>query len=208
MTTKLKLYNGALRKLAVTPLDSLTEDVKARYVLDECYDEIIGQCLEAGWWDFAMRAARAEYDSSLSHAFGYRNGFDKPSDWVRTYIISLDEYFNTPMLDYEDRNGRWLCDHEEIYVKWISNGSNYGLDLARWPATFTQYVQFALAEECAEPITQSSSKMEEMMKMKVRTLHSAKNIDALNDPVTRFQPKGRLVSSRGSRSSEGRYKAG
>lgn len=212
MTDRLKLYNGALRKIGETRLANLIENVKSRRALDNVYDEVVAGCLEAGWWNFAIRSAKLESTPSAETEFGREFIYDRPDDWVKTYSFCSDEHFYSPILDYQEIGSRWVTDYNEIYVQWVSNGTEYGLDLGRWPQSFITYVQYALAFEICEDITGSSSKMEELFRLRKIAESDAKNSDALNDPVTRFPPAGRLVSSRGNgsglRNREGRYRSG
>lgn len=210
MTDRLKLYNGALRKLGETRLANVTENVKGRRILDECYEDIVGECLEAGYWNFAMRSARFDPTPSEQTAFGVQHIYNKPDDWIRTYSFCSDEQFKHPVLDYQDLGQSWVTDCSPVYIQWTSSEKSYGGDLGRWPQRFVKYVQLSLAVESCEEITGSSSKQAELMQEAMKALKKAQNLDALNDPVTRFPPVGRLVSSRGEDRwrGEGRYKAG
>ena len=208
MTTRLKLYNGALRKLKEERLATLTEDIKARRVLDEVYDEAVQSCLEAGQWNWCMRSARLDPDPSIETEYGYQFVYDKPDDWVRTVSLCSDEHSYVPLLTYQEVGRTWLTDSDPIYLQWISNGVDYGLDLGRWPQSFVKFVQTSLAVEVCEDITGSSNRAEELLKLLKRDEFEAKNMDAMNDPVTKFPPVGRLVNSRGFRTAEGRYRAG
>lgn len=211
MTDRLKLYNGALRRLGQTRLANLTENVKGRRVLDSCYDEVLKLCLEAGWWDFAIRSAKLEPTSSEETQFGPVHVYNKPDDWVRTYAFCSDDYFKDPILDYSTSKNTWITDYNPIYLKWVSNADDYGMDLGSWPQHFTNYVQYYLAVESCEKITGSSSKMDELRQDMKKAMHDAKNFDALNDPVTKFPPEGRLIRARTgglSNRGEGRYQAG
>lgn len=209
MATKLGIYNGALRKLGEPRLSALTDDVKGRHVLDAAWSEILEHCLEQGLWNFATRSVQLENTPSLATEFGYTYVFDKPDDWVRTAAVSLDEFGAIPLLRYEDRTDYWLCDHTLIYVWYISNDDNFGLDLGRWPETFAQYVQYMLAYEICEDVTGSETKKDRLERRMDRARRDAKNKDASNEAVTRFPPTGSLLASRGaSGNREGRYRAG
>ena len=209
MTDKLKLYNGCLRKIGHSRLSALTENVKARRVLDNCYDDVVAECLEQGWWNHSLRSQKMDATTSEETEFGYNKIFNKPSDWVRTYSFCADEYFKVPIINYQDIRDYWLTDHDPVYVQYVSNGDAYGMDLGAWPQNFVKLVQLSLAVEICEDITGSDSKMEMLQKDLKKALADAKRFDALNDPVTRFPPPGRFVSARmGGNRGEGRYQAG
>jgi hypothetical protein len=64
-TTKLSLYNGALRELGSRKLSSLSENRESRRVLDDIWDGgFRDEILESGLWTFAVRSIEIDRDSS------------------------------------------------------------------------------------------------------------------------------------------------
>lgn len=203
MADQLSLYKGALLKLGQPRIVSLTDEGTARRALDDCYAKIVKGCLEAGLWNFAMRFAEATASPSAGTSFGYSHVFDKPDDWLRTAGVWEDGTQKTPLLEYADRVSVWLANREKIYVAWISNHEDYGMDLGRWPESFVDFVEYALAEAVCAEVTGSESKLEKLETGKEKGRRIASNRDAMNEPVTRFPPPGRLVTSRrASRNTE------
>lgn len=196
MTDKLSLYNGALIKIGQPRLAELSDQGKSRRALDFTYDKTVKACLEAGYWNFAMRFAKATASPSASTTYGYQFVFDKPDDWLRTAAVTVDEYGRVPLLDYDDRADFWLADLETIYVRFVSIDEDYGLDLGRWPESFVDYVECCLAVAICEEITGSNTKMADLEKKRDKAWKKASNRDVMNEPVTKFPPTGRLVRSR------------
>lgn len=196
MTDQLSLYNGALVKLGQPRLASLTDESTARRALDFAYAKTVKACLEAGLWNFAMRFASATESPSVDTTLGYRYVFDKPNDWLRTAAITVDAHGKVPLLEYDDRTDYWLADISTIYVRYVSNDEDYGLDLGRWPESFVIYVETALAVATCEELTRSTSKLEKLEKDADKAWKKASNRDVMNEPVTKFPPVGRLVRSR------------
>jgi len=178
MATKLGVYNDALELIGERALSSVSENREPRRVLDGRYDSALNYCLEAGFWNFAMRSVEFTADTVVEPPFGFTYAFEKPPDWIRTAALSDSETFMTPLRHYVD-------------------GATYGLDLTRWPETFTRYVVTHLAAEICERLTQNSSKLEELRRLEKRRLADAKAKDAVNDPVGRV-PTGSWVLSRGA----------
>lgn len=197
MATKLGVYNDALELIGERALSSLTENREPRRVLDGRYDSALNYCLEAGFWNFAMRSVEIAADDAVTPAFGYVYAFEKPDDWLRTAALSDSETFATPLRYYVDEGSYWYSDVTPMYVRYVSNGATYGLDLTRWPETFTRYVVTHLAAEICERLTQNSSKLDELRRLEKRRLADAKAKDAINDPVGRV-PTGSWVLSRGA----------
>ena len=198
MTDRLSLYNGALIKLGEPRLSALTDEGKGRRALDYSFDKTVKLCLEAGFWNFAMRSVQLTTSPSIGSNFGYRYVFDKPGDWLRTAGLTTDAYGRQPLLHYDDRSSYIFADIETIFMKYISIDEDYGLNLGLWPELFADYVECALAYACVEEVTGSNEKMDRLEKRTDQAKKRASNVDAMNEPVTRMTPPGRLVMSRGS----------
>ncbi|MFK0687989.1 hypothetical protein ACFX5Q_07260 [Mesorhizobium sp. IMUNJ 23033] len=200
MTDQLSLYNGALIKLGQPRLAALSDEGKARRALDAEYAKTVKACLEAAFWNFAMRFVQMEATQSATGDFGYRYVFDKPDDWLRTAGVTTDPYGKVPLLDYDDRANWLLADNSVIYLRYVSNDQDYGLDLGLWPQTFVDYVETCLAWATCEEVTGSSDRKDKLEKARDKAKYKASNTDAMNEAVTRYPPPGRLVQSRGSSS--------
>lgn len=194
MTTQLSLYNGALRNIGERRLASLTENVPARYELDAVWaDGFIEDVLEKGLWNFAMRTTRQDYRTEVEPGFGYRRAYLKPDDFVRTAMLSSDEYFNSPLMAYADEQGYWFADIDEIYVAYVSSDSSYGRDYSRWTPSFTRFVEAYLAHRIAPAI--APDERQNAYSLQRKLLIEARSRDAMNEP-TKMLPQGDWVSSR------------
>lgn len=204
-TDRLKIYNGALLICKERSLASLTEIREPRRILDEVWnDGGVRYCLEQGQWHFAMRSARLDYEPSIAPDWGFRRGFTKPTDWVDTSAVCTDPYFKNPLLEYADEKMFWFCDLDQIYVKWVSDDANYGMDLAKWPTSFTDYVKAHFAAQIVGKLTQDEKLIERITHPRTgveavnRT--NAKNRAAMVNPTT-FPSRGRWASARIGRTS-------
>ena len=194
--TQLGLYNEALRLIGERPLALITEDRHPRRVLDAIWDDgIVDACLEQGLWNFAMRAVEIAASTTVTPAFGYTYAFDKPSDWIRTAGVASDEFFNTPLTRYMEEVGFWFADVDPLYVRYVSNDSNYGTNLDRWPQSFTKYVAAAIAADAAPTITQDEKKIDRIIKIMLMRRVEARSKDAMND-ASAFLPQGSWSSAR------------
>jgi len=194
MATQLSLYNGALRIVKERKLASLAEDRQSRRLLDDAWDDgqtggAVKYCLERGQWTFARRALMIDYAPSVEPSFGYRYGFDHPSDMVKVCAICSDEYMATPVLQYVDEGDYWYCDLQRIYVSYVSNGLKYGLNMGRWPETFVNLVESQLAREIAPSLTASDSAIKMADYAFQQAIKEASSSDAMRQP-TRFAPEG------------------
>lgn len=196
MTTQLALYNGALLHLGERRLSSLSDETEARRSLDDVWDGGAYRqfLLEQGLWNFAIRTVELTYSPSITPSFGYRYGFDLPSDWVRTAGISGDEYFRNP-LEYAPEQQYIFSDYETIYLRYVSNDTEYGYDMTAWPSSFTEWVKAHLAARIAKRVTGSAAETERMLKIEGRLLIEARSKDAMNDAIS-YPPSGSWARSR------------
>lgn len=198
---KLRVYNEALRILGSRRLASLTEDREPRRVLDDAYGpagEGVVSCLEAGDWNFATRTREAVYDPGIEPSFGFRRAFAQPDDLVRLTTLSLDGHFASPLTarHYTDEGGYWLADHDTLYVRYVSDDGDYGLDSSKWSMAFRKYLSGFLAFECCERITNSTQHLQKAKRIMEEARAHAKSRDAMDEGV-KFMPAGTWVSSRG-----------
>lgn len=196
-TSRLKIYNGALLICEERPLVALSDDVEARYALDEVWnDGGVRFCLEQAQWKFAMRAAKMTYDPTISPDWGYRHGVAKPTDWIATSAVCQDEYFRVPLLQYSDEVGYWFFDLDDIYVKFVSDGATYGGDLSKWTSTFTEFVKGYFATRVISRLTGGNEdRIARVAKIADKSRFEAKNRDAMAGPTT-FPARGRWLSAR------------
>lgn len=199
MTTKLSIYQGACAVIGARKIASLTEDRLTRRELDGVFSRGgIRTCLKQGQWNFAMRTLKLEYSPSIEPDFGYRRAFDKPTDWVRTCGVASDEYFRAPLTEYVDEAAYWYADPDEIYVRFVSDGADYGLDYSKWPEDFTRYVEGWFGLQIHDRVVNNANKKEQLRDEVKRLLVEAKSRDAMDEAAS-FLPQGSWSSARGGR---------
>jgi hypothetical protein len=194
MATKLGLYNKAALHLGQRRLSALTDDVEFRYEMDNEYTDALDFCLRQGFWNFAMNAV--SMDSDITPEFGYTYGFTKPTDWARTYVMSSNENFDPPLMDYQDQNAFWMADVDPIYVRYVS--TTKGTDLGIFPVDYAEYVGAYLAWKVYKRVTGSGDETRAMFEKTVlkKALARAKGNDAI-DQAPGSYPQGAWASSRG-----------
>lgn len=205
MASKLSIYNGALQHLGERKLASLTENRDPRRVLDAVWDgDGAVACLERGLWNFAMRTAEVTYTPDITPAFGYTRAFDKPDDHVRTAGLCSDEFLKVPLLEYRDEAGYWFADLDTIYVSYVSKDTGYGLDYARWPQSFTRYVECYFAQQACIRITGDKARRDDLEAEAKRLLTAAQSMDAMENPTQAIPPGTWSRARTGNRSRRDR----
>jgi hypothetical protein len=199
-TDRLKIYNGALQNCKLRSIASLTVNEESRRELDTVWnDGGVRYCLEQGQWLFARRTSKFTYDTAIEPQFGYRYAFAKPSDWVNTAGIASDEYFNCPLNQFNDEAGYWYADLTEIYVRYTSDDTNYGMDMAKWPNSFTEYVKMYFASKVVGKLTSDTARetaiLEPRRGLLAVALNIAQNRDTQSEPA-KFLPQGQWSRSR------------
>lgn len=182
---KLSVYNDALRHLGARRLASLTENREPRRVLDDIWDnqDVVRRVLEKSDWNFAHRSAQAVADSQFVPAFGFKFAFSKPTDIVRLSAASRDPRMTSPLTSREfgDEGGVWLADTDVIYVRYVSDAPDRGLESGLWPTSFKDLVGCVMAMEAAKRITNSRADMSDLSIMVEEKLSLAKATDGFND---------------------------
>lgn len=204
MATKLGVYRAVhllVKQNAVGM--TVSDDDQLVNTINLAYDAAIAHCLEQGLWNFATRTVQAEASDDIESQFGFNFVFEKPSDYAgRLVALSGNEYFRPPLEHYHEDGGLegyFFADQDPLYIRYISNSSDYGLNLGAWPATFTRAVEYEIADRVAPHITNmSAAEKDELRKDKIRALRDARSKDALNQAPER-PPVGRLVRSRRGR---------
>ena len=201
MASKLLVYNASLLLVGERKLASLTENREPRRLLDDVFDGgAIKTCLESGFWNMATRSLRIEFDPSIAPDFGFSRAFVKPSDWVRTAVVSASEYFRPPFKDdqFADEAGHFFADIDTLYVKMVSDGADYGGDLGNWTESFARYFEAYLASRIAWKITRDKKTVETIQDELKRLLKGASAKDAMNSG-TSVPPEGSWNRARGGR---------
>jgi hypothetical protein len=209
VTTQLEIYNLALSHIKETQLAAVDEAREARYVLDTHYDQDLRWMLEAGFWKFAMRTVKIDYDPDTATAFGMSRVFNKPEDWVRTYLVSGSERLDPPLDDWIEEGNTFIADVTPIYVRYVSNSeTGYGMDMTRWTARFIEAFSWRLAHSIAPKITGASDNSKGGIKDSAdNALKEALTFEAMREP-SRRPPDGRWNKARfsGYRGSSGGHR--
>ena len=136
---KLDVYNAALRLLKQGRLATLTDNVPARYLLDDVYAGALAYMLEQGQWAFASKSATVAGSASSNRGYTYRH--TKPADFVRLISVSNSTTYYPPLEDYAEDAVYWFSNEAAIYVTYVSNDASYGGDLTKWPTTYSKAVE-------------------------------------------------------------------
>lgn len=186
---QLSLYNNALvRHLGNAKLAGLTDNSNTRYTLDTIWDSgnFINDILKQGSWTFATRSLQMESDPDIDPSFGYPYAFEKPADWLRTVMVCSDQFYTSPILQYNDEAGVWYANMSTIYVKFVSNDPAYGGDLSLWPESVVRFAEAYMAWNASFTLAQDKTLTDILEKRQKRLLLVARGRDAMDKPTGMF----------------------
>lgn len=199
---QLGFYNGALLLLKEEALANLSENREPRYKLDQLWNEgagggssIINACLGKAEWVFAKRSVRLDYNNGITTSFAYKYACDRPTDYVRLISLSSDEYHQNQLNAYEETNAYFISDFQTLFLKYVSNDTSYGSNLAAMPQVFIEYMKAYMASKIAGKLTGSKVDADEMRKEKARCLSQAMGENAVEKPAA-FPTQGSWVQAR------------
>jgi hypothetical protein len=195
MADKLSIFNDALMLLGAQPLQALTDNTVTRRAMDAAWVTAPFVVLEDGLWNFALRTVELSADADSSPRLGYQYAFSEPDDYVNTAGISSDGSFTITLEDYAHEAGYWHTNVDPIYVRYVSNDAQYGMDLGAWPLGFSKAVAAYMAFETALVINNGRTDRTEAYQLYEERLKKAKGKDAMKQPATRLPP-GRWSRSR------------
>lgn len=212
---RLQLYNMALMLSGERSLVDLNEAREPRRLLDEVWNSNGREfALEQAQWWFAMRAVQIDNDPSSTPDFGYNYAFNVPEDWVSTSSVCQDPYFLAPLIFHAAEPDYWYAAITPIYVKYVSKDDNYGFDISRWPATFSDYVAAYFAgrilpklsgDKAAQRANLFGPPGAEHKGHIAMTLAKAKNAAAMTQPTQQIAQGRWTTSRRGSRRTRGPF---
>lgn len=199
MATKESLFIAAMMHLSNSETESVMDETEIRSWLERVYTDALNFCARQGFWNFAMKAV--SIDSDVTPAYGYTYGFTKPSDWARTYVLSDNENYDPPLIDYQDQYSHWLADIDPIYVRYVS--TEKALDPETFPVDYAEYVSAYLASKVYKKVTGAGEDVAALFNRMVlkKALATAKGNDAIDQAPGRY-PQGAWVSSRGGWGNE------
>ena len=183
MTTQLFIFNESLGHLGERQLASLSENREPRRVLDYYWAPTVSYALLQGLWRFARRTSQIDADNTIGPPqFGFNFLFEYPEDWVRTQIISTSPQLDPPLIQYRDEGGFIYANATPIYLSYISNDPQYGMNIGQWPENFADYIAWRLARLSCMRLTSDKERTEALKKDEDRARRVAKGTDAMNDP--------------------------
>lgn len=202
LQAQIAVFNDALGYLGRPRMAALTDAGPVMRALIEAWPHAVRWALEQGPWTFAIRAIAIGPFGDTVPTFGYGNAFKKPDDWLQTVLVSEWDDFRAGSTTYADETGWWFSDAPGLFVRYVSLGPNYGMNLGRWPASFVDLVALRIAERVAPQIG-AGALVGGLVSLRGEAMKRQRATDAQNTPPV-FPPQGSWVAARRGGNAAGR----
>lgn len=119
-----------------------------RRAIDDVYTNALHDCLCAGNWNFAIRTRTLTLvttDTGVRAGTGYTYGVAKPTDWLKTVMVSDDEYAVFPHTQYYEGLNYWSADTGELIVRYVASDTGTSKNINEWPSDFRRYFELEVA---------------------------------------------------------------
>lgn len=172
------IVNDALARLGSTErVRSINEDRTVALAAKAVWDGLLQAEFDFPW-NFAIARAKLNAHADAP-AFGYSRQFKLPADCLRWLPPVAED--GTAYFEGEEEGGFILTNAEApLLIRYISKDK--AEDVGSWPASFVQFITYALAYAMAEPVTQSQG-IKDRMEAKMNEARTiARRRDASSSP--------------------------
>jgi hypothetical protein len=189
MATKLEIFNEALRLVGDLRLTSTTEDVEARYALDDAWARSVLFAASQANWPHAYASAAVALSNDTSSP-GYTKSYTiNSANWLRTVAVSLDQHFAVGA-HYHQALGKLFLNTSAstAYVRYIDRTYLADGSISTWSEMFCSVVSHRLAFEVCERLTQDPQKAQSIYGLFAEVLSLAKSQLALETSAMMISP--------------------
>lgn len=196
MTTRLTVFNSALRLIGEETISDPDVSSKPGRELRAAFPEASAVCLSSGNWNFAIERSQLVRGAAPPR-WGYKYAYQTDASLLKIVFVSPSGFERDDTRDYADEKGLLLCDHEALYVKWVSRDW-IEARIGDWSPLYADYVAADLGERVCEVLTGKSSREKGIDRETTRRRRAALAFDAQQSPQARRNP-GSFVTARRSR---------
>ena len=174
MAADIDIINAALSKLGEQPLASVADQSPPGRLANRTYVDIKQALLREFPWNFAIKRVALAVDAAAP-VWGFDFAYNLPGDLLR--LISLD---NSSDYDWRNEGGQIVTDiTTPLKIKYVADVLEGKMD-----ATFREALAARLAMEWAEPLSQTSTVVQQMTSLYRNKLQVARIADGQEDRLT------------------------
>lgn len=180
MASDIDVINGALAKLGEDTILAVTDSSPAARLASRTYGDIRDALLREFPWNFATRRASLA-SSATAPEWGFARSFVLPSENLR-----LIEVNNSSDQEWRNEGGTIVTDMTApLEIKYVKRVSVDSMD-----STFREALSARLSMEWAEPLSQTSSVVEQMASLYRNKLQVARAADGQEDRLRVIEAPG------------------
>jgi hypothetical protein len=204
--SKLIVYQLALQHLGDHRLALITDDVEARYALDQAWDRAVAFVFQAAYWRFALKTAILTHNGALTPTLpGFSSTFAQPAGYYRPHALFVLSGARECPVDARQVGILFHANVTPIYLRYVD--STLIATPESWPETVGQAVGAYLAFLVASRLSQDPQAPGAMKEVWSNYFATAQAIEAVDpDPWLRHQLSGRLLSVVSSMLEDGSWR--
>jgi len=181
--SKVSICNGALIKIGVDPIDSISEDTRQAEVLNRIYDNKLDYVLNKHDWDFAIKRDTLAQSTTVPE-YEYTYCYQLPTDCI--YIIDVYEDD-----DWKVEGNFILSDEETCQIKYIYARPSE----AYLSPIFCEALEFYIAASVCNLLTDDKGSYDRMMDGYNKVIKDAKWRDSLQK-ATKYMKEPTVITVR------------
>lgn len=174
--TEVEITNKALAKLGIRPISSLEDKEESARAAKSLFGSVRDYELSIYHWLFAKKRVALAKDAQ-SPAFGYKNQFSLPADFLRLESVEKPLHMKDAYLI----EGNKILTNLEAPLKIIYISRD--VDLVKWPPFFVEAFACKLAYELCERLKQDPSRKQTLAMEYQTIIRDAKRANAIQLPA-------------------------
>lgn len=181
-TTQTSIANSALQFLGYKAISSITDNDRGARAVNRTYTDTKIAELRKHFWNFAIK--RASLPASVTPPlFGKSFAYPLPNDFLM--LAPRDNDFNPNDSDWQIEGLQIISNQAApLEIRYISND----IPEAQFDACFAQSLAAALAVGICEELTQSNSKLQNVMRIYDSTIKDARRQNAFENRPAKPMP--------------------
>jgi hypothetical protein len=190
--SKLSVMNDALSLLGDHRLATVTDDVEARYALDNSWDRAVAFVFQAAFWRFALKTASLVHNGGLTALAGYTSTFAQPAGFYRPHAVFVLSGARECPVDIRHQGVTFHANTTPIYLRYID--STLVATPASWPELVAKAVAAYLAFDVSSRVSQDPQAPQQMFGLWQQYFGTAQAVEAVPpDPWLEHQLSGRFL---------------
>ncbi len=171
MASDIDIASNALLLIGDNPISSFTEPGAGATAAANLYPDTYAKLLSMHPWTFALKEQElSKLSQSPDELTNFKNAFQVPTDHIRTWVIF-------PISDYAVVGDLIYSNQEELLMRYV-----FKVDESALPPHFTKALEFSLAADFAQLVTESTTKSEFWERKFRDQVASAMGIDSQGHP--------------------------